>query len=417
MSHAYRIPRRVTAAFFVLAAVAWLIFAAAVLALMFHRAVRDAVLEPVLRRPVLIFESDDWGFGPPQQAQALTALSRLLSSMRNRDGDCPVMTLGVVLAGPDTKIIRANAATEYARVTLGDGELEPTRDAMLEGRAKGVFALQLHALEHFWPPSLMKAAERSAPVREWLIGDAYPKTEALPAHLQSRWVDASVLPSQPLPASLVADAARLEQQVFDEVFGSPPEVAVPPTFVWTADVERAWADHGIRCVVTPGARYERRTAEGKLDAPAARIRNGEVGDTGVRYVVRNGYFEPLLGHTAAGAWEAFARNTASGRPTLFETHRFNFEASSCESALRELARLLECVLARRPDVAFMSTARLAAAYAEGPALIETRWSARLHCILARLREQSRLYKLARVTGVLLPAWILWRATSGALRTA
>ncbi|MCA1926328.1 MAG: hypothetical protein LDL16_08645, partial [Thiobacillus sp.] len=39
--------------------------------------------EPVLRRPVLIIESDDWGAGPLAQAGALAALADTLQRVRD----------------------------------------------------------------------------------------------------------------------------------------------------------------------------------------------------------------------------------------------------------------------------------------------------------------------------------------------
>ena len=61
-----------------------------------------------------------------------------------------------------------------------------------DGMARGVFALQLHGLEHFWPPTLM--ASGAAAVAAWLRQPVPATTERLPSHLQSRWVDAGTLP-------------------------------------------------------------------------------------------------------------------------------------------------------------------------------------------------------------------------------
>jgi len=49
------------------AAAAWLFACAAVLAIAFRRELADAWREPVLAAPVLIVESDDWGYGPLEQ--------------------------------------------------------------------------------------------------------------------------------------------------------------------------------------------------------------------------------------------------------------------------------------------------------------------------------------------------------------
>jgi len=42
--------------------------------------------EPVLRYPVLVIESDDWGAGPLEQAQALDALHQVLQGHRDQTG-------------------------------------------------------------------------------------------------------------------------------------------------------------------------------------------------------------------------------------------------------------------------------------------------------------------------------------------
>src|ERR1700688_2869907 len=106
----------------VAAIVIWLAVSSALLAFAFRRALSAAWREPVLRAPVLILESDDWGYGPQVQAERL--------------GRHPVATLGIVLAGPDTERIRADGCRMYHRVTLADPRLASVREAMLRGAAR-----------------------------------------------------------------------------------------------------------------------------------------------------------------------------------------------------------------------------------------------------------------------------------------
>jgi hypothetical protein len=123
------------------AIVIWLAVSSALLAFAFRRALSAAWREPVLRAPVLILESDDWGYGPQVQAEQLDRLADLLADFRDTLGRHPVATLGVVLAGPDTERIRADGCRTYHRVTLADPRLASVREAMLRGAARGVFAL------------------------------------------------------------------------------------------------------------------------------------------------------------------------------------------------------------------------------------------------------------------------------------
>lgn len=379
---------------------AWLLGSTAALAVWHRRALAAWWREPVLRRPVLIFESDDWGPGEAAHASALQRLAELLAAHRDRDGRHPVMTLGVVLALADTRRIREAEVTEYFRVYLES--CDEVAAAMRAGVERGVFAPQLHGLEHYWAPALLARAWRDAEVKAWLTAEGLPRSEALPAPLQSRWADAAQLPTRPL-ADIEIDAAVAEEVGrFRQVFGVPPAVAVPPTFVWTPVVERAWARHGVRCVVTPGRRYGGRDEKGRPLAEGDAIVNGAPGAGEVIYVVRDDYFEPARGHTAARALRALRLKTGLGRPTLLEMHRYNFidDAAVAERAYAEIAALLDQVVAAYPDVAFLSTEALAEILrARDPAWVEAGHRRRLGAWAARVRTHHALWRWSRLTGL------------------
>ena len=72
----------------------------------YARDLRRSWREPVLRYPVVIFESDDWGAGPLDQAKALADLREILARFKDRMGRTPVATLGIILATADTQRIR-----------------------------------------------------------------------------------------------------------------------------------------------------------------------------------------------------------------------------------------------------------------------------------------------------------------------
>jgi len=373
--------------------------------------------EPMLKQPVLIIESDDWGAGPPEQAEQLARIAAVLASHVDRAGQKPVMTLGVVLSVADCARILADGLRHYHRKSLDQAEFAATLAAIKRGAKGGVFALQLHGEEHYWPPALLAAARADSKVAAWLRGTDIPRTELLPAALQSRWIDATELPSKPLPSGEIGTAALAEVARFRNIFGKGPKVAVPPTFIWNDVVEAAWGGAGVQVVVTPGRRYVARDAEGEPSAEGAAIVNGDRGAAGITYLVRNDYFEPARGHQAERGLAALAAKTRAGRPTLLETHRINFlgDAALADAAIRELDRLLALALRAFPNLLFLSTEELASQIRRGdPRLIERRLSARLHVWLRRLWGISRLRKLAWVTGVIVPACLVylltWRGT-------
>jgi hypothetical protein len=366
--------------------------------------------EPMLKRPVLIIESDDWGPGPEGDARDLNRLAEHLRTFADRDGNPPVMTLGVVLALPDSRRIRIDRGAHYHRLTLGDQRFAPIVDAMLQGRSAGVFALQLHGMEHFWPEAIMKAARSDDAIRVWMTEQELPDAQSLPSPLQSRWTDASGLPSAELSPEAIAGAVSEEVGTFAAVFGSSPRVVVPPTFVWSSEVERAWAEAGVVTLITPGRQFTVRDRTGRPAAPAKRwLVNGQRGEGRIRYLVRDIYFEPALQHTAEQCLKALADKVRLARPALVETHRFNFATDdrTAEQSFRELDRLLRGALTRYPELLFMSSERLSTAIAERDgALLETNMRKCLSVWLERLREIPRLSRLAWISGLIFPYFIL-----------
>lgn len=368
--------------------------------------------EPVWRCPILVIESDDWGAGMLSQAAALDNLRKLLNGHCDHIGRHPVMTLGIVLAIADTEAIHAATDRKYLSVILDDARLASVLAALRTGIAEGVFAPQLHGMEHYWPAAVLVAAQTDKRVGAWLTGDALPSTEDLPSPLQSRWTAATALPSLPLSISEINEAVATEARTFQHIFGMTAQVAVPTTFVWNDEVERAWSAHGVRCIVTPGTRFEYRDAQGRPAGDGRKILNGECGQNDVLYVVRDQYFEPAFGHSAEHGLVALARQTACARPTLLETHRFNFLGESASAAMQELNNLLDKACATYRTLRFLSTQEIAEAMVhKDTELIETNVRPRLRAWLVRIHILPRFTKLARLTGFVLPLRLLgkWAA--------
>lgn len=310
-----------------------------------------------MRHPVLILESDDWGADAPArvnaQAEALVQLAGLLGSLRDGAGRKAVMTIGLVSGILDRQRLGEGGAG--GRLTLDHPSQAPVLAALRLGVAEGVFAIQWHGLEHYWPQALL--TRRSDPeIAAWLAGEA--PTESLPVSLQSRWVDAAALPTRPLPAAAIRRAVQEEAALLKKLFGLVPTVAVPNTFVWNDEVERAWFEAGVRFVVTPGARYIGRDDAGRLVADRQGIRAGEAAPTGVHYLVRDVYFEPARGHEPERLLAGLAARARAGRACLVETHRFNYLGEGAAAARQALRYALEAALERHPDLRFASSAEL-----------------------------------------------------------
>lgn len=397
------------------AVVGWVTAGTVLLWVAYRETLRRLWREPVLQQPVLIIESDDWGAGPQEQAAQLDRIAAVLAGYRDHVGRKPVMTLGIVLGVVDGARVLADRLRSYHVKHLDEPDFAATLEAIERGMKAGVFSAQLHCEEHYWPPTLLGAARSIPEIAVWLTGMDGPRTELLPPALQSRWIDSTVLPAKALQISEIRDAVQSEVACFRRVFGTGPRVAVPPTFVWNDAVEAAWAECGVQFVVTPGRRFESRDGRGEPIAVGRAIVNGDCGRTGVRYIVRDDYFEPARGHRAEQALVALVAKTRAGRPTLLETHRANFISGTpvAEAAIGEIDRLLALALKLFPGVVFMSTEDLATRLHRRDAnLVANQVALRIHIWLRRLWNVSRLRKLAFLTGTVIPGIALYWATWG-----
>ena len=373
------------------------VFGSGVLIFLYRRDLQRMWREPVLRYPILILESDDWGAGPLSQASALREIGATLDRHRDATGRAPVFNLALVLAVPDGPAIRAGGA--YHRIFLDDPMLDAVLSALQAGRSRGVFALQLHCMEHCWPDALV--ASDDARVKEWLLQPAPAATENLPSHLQSRWVDATRLPSQQHPAEAMRAAVAEEVQTYARIFGVPPKVVVPPTFVWTREVELAWAEQAIECIVTPGWRSTFRNADGFPDGDEGPMVNGDRAGS-VTYLVRTDYFEPARGRDAFHALGALDRAASEGRPCLLENHRDNFinDPQTRQYSLAELDKVYRGALERHRDLRFLSTWEMSCILRDrDPQWLIIGLSERLPFLWMRLRHTGRLWKLMALTGL------------------
>lgn len=362
--------------------------------------------EPVLRHPILIIESDDWGAGPLSQATALREIADVLGQHRDATGRPPRFNLALVLAVPDGAAIRAHGA--YRRICLDDPLFESVLSALRDGQSRGVFALQLHGIEHYWPDALM--ASDDTQVKDWLAQAAPATTERLPAHLQSRWVNATSLPSTPHSAAAIRAAVAEEVHAYVRIFGVPPKVVVPPTFVWTRETELAWADQGLECIVTPGWRYTFRNVQGLPAGDEGPIVNGDRAGRLI-YLARTDYFEPARGRDAAHALRVLGRALAEGRPCLLENHRDNFinDPQMRQHSLVELDKVYREALAQHADLRFLSSWELGHILRDrDPQWLITSFPERLPFLWERLRHAGRLWKLMALTGLAAIAGLIVR---------
>src|SRR6266851_4471654 len=110
---------------------AWMAFGTVLIAWVYRETLLAFWREPVLKRPVLIVESDDWGPAGDDDAVRLERLARLLRGYPDRRGRSVVLTLGIVLALPDAPRIAADGG--YHRILLTDERSSAVLHAIRSG--------------------------------------------------------------------------------------------------------------------------------------------------------------------------------------------------------------------------------------------------------------------------------------------
>lgn len=383
----------------------WLLLSNAVLLSCYRRKLRQFWLEPSFKQPVVLFESDDWGPGPVEHAQALEQIQNVLAQARDYRGHCAHMTIGTVLSIPDADQIKLSDYKTYSGIDLCSPQFDAVLTSLKNGWQKGLLSLQLHGREHFWPATLLAAIQEDDDLKSWLDNNsAY--TEKLPSELQSRW-------NTPTNVTEIALAVKQETELFKRCFGFAAEVAVPPTFVWNEQVEISWRSQGIHTIICPGKRFVHRH-QGRFSYDLDLIVNLQTSSTGHTYLVRDQYFEPEFGHQWQDALEQVARCIKLGRPCLFETHRFNFinSATSCEHSLNQVEQLLQHTLKRWPACCFLSNTELVTLPQHDPdQLLEHNWRAKLKIWLARAHTLPRFRYFSMISGLSLGCWLLTQLPS------
>jgi hypothetical protein len=184
-------------------------------------------------------------------------------------------------------------------------------------------------------------------------------------------------------------------------------------------MERVWARLGAEVVVTPGTRYTARGTDGGLVSDGSVLCNGEPLCNDMVAAVRNGYYEPRLGHGVEEALRSFQDNLRCARPTLLESHGFNYVGGGGESGLRGLALLLEGLKERYPGIRFVSTLELMRELTGKRGSREMPLRCRLSIVAARLLAPPRLHRWRLLTGAVL--WLhlvaAWRPVAEVTRVS
>lgn len=343
---------------------------------------------------IIIFESDDWGSirMPSQKSfrilekagldlrsadaerynlndtlatpEDLAGLFDVLSSVKDTKGSNAIFTPVCILANPDFNKIRETDFMRYYYEPITDTfkkypGCENSFDLWREGISKRLFIPQLHGREHLNVISWMKA-----------LRDGEEQT--LKAFSEGCW--GFVPASYPLvdyqAAFLLNDPSELEYHkniiieaisLFEQLLGYRPEYFVPPNGPFNNVLNKTLAPNGIKYRYASKVQYE--------PAGYGKIRQilhyqGQKSGNGIRYIIRNCFFEPSQ---EGKSWVDSCLNEINiafklHKPAIISTHRVNYIGSlnvaNRDRGLRQLTELLKRILKNWPDAEFLTTPQL-----------------------------------------------------------
>lgn len=232
-------------------------------------------------RPLVLFQSDDWGrvgtrdqegleqlrstgielgerpydFYSLETAEDLNALSSTLQRHRDSIGRHPCLGMNFIVANLDAAAAISHRQAPLKFLPLAEGLPRGwTRPGLIEsyrsGIADGIFRPALHGTSHFCAPAVERNRNESSERAQllntfWRAGTPY-------IHWRMPWVGYEYWDSEKPNDERFLSAESQQELIghsvgtFAKLFSTLPRSACAPGYRANEDTHRAWAQHGIR---------------------------------------------------------------------------------------------------------------------------------------------------------------------------
>jgi hypothetical protein len=298
-------------------------------------------------RPLVVFQSDDWGrvglrdqegleqlraagialserpydFYSLETADDLGAVSEMLNRHRDSVGRHPCLLMNFLVANLDFERMSADGFRQIYTRFLAEGLPQPwNRPGLFEayrgGIAAGLFHPALHGITHFCRSAvernLAEDGDRSELLRTlWRVGTPY-------IHWRMPWIGYEYWdPEEPeddrfLPPSAQRELIGQAVGAFAKMFSALPGSACAPGYRSGEDTNKAWAQHGIRVA---------QNGPGALVPPHF--------DYGILQLSRTIEFEPAVNPALSveGCLRKAKACFKAGIPAIVSIHSINFHST------------------------------------------------------------------------------------------
>ena len=347
------------------------------------------------KRHLVVIESDDWGsvrmpsrevyeeflrrgirvdndayckYDALATKEDLTNLFEVLQSVKDKNGNHPVITANCVVANPIFSKIKESDYTEYFyepfTATLEKSEAhQGALDMWKQGMTARVFHPQLHGREHL-------------SVKKWLkiLQEGHPSTHA--AFELGTWgLTAQVDPTIDRYYMSAFDSSKDEDiaeynniiddaaNLFESIFGYKSKSFIATTYEWSPKIEPALIRNGVEYI--QGAISQKIPQENNDPKYVYRGFQGTRTRNGLIRLFRNCFFEPSTKHKYDFVTDCLNRIDIAfrhGKAANICAHRLNFIGSidkrNTDRTLPEFKILLQEITKRWPDVEFITSDQL-----------------------------------------------------------
>ncbi|MBS4040184.1 MAG: hypothetical protein KGZ81_06245 [Flavobacteriales bacterium] len=339
-----------------------------------------------ISQKIVVIESDDWGsirmpnknvfnellkagipvdksayckFDTLENEEDVTLLLEVLSSVKNREGENPILTANFVVANPDFQKIKASKFEYYYKESIYQtykrlSGHEKVLDIIHQGLNEGLIKPQFHGREHVNIPLWLELLQNNQDFKlafdhgVWgLSKDVFPYMQkSIQATYDSEDFE------------YCKNSIKEGLILFKDIFGFLSKSFIANNYIWPSEIEQTLFEGGVKHL--QGMKYQLfpMNIDGKRDK--RRIYFGQKNKLGMTYGVRNCSFEPIeLGGNAMRTLRQINVAFMLKKPAIISTHRINFSGGINKNTrnrnLKEFKCLLDNIVTKWPDVVFMSS--------------------------------------------------------------
>lgn len=300
--------------------------------------------------------------------QDFTFLFEILTSVKDKNKNHPILTANTIIANPDFKKIKNSDFTEYHFEEFTDTlKKYPNHinsfKLWKEGIDNKLFYPQFHGREHVnifrWLRSLQNNENNSRLAFE---NEIFGLKKFTSRGLRDGYMRA--LDFENLNQFRIIEESLTEGlEIFKNKFGYHSKSFIAPSYVWDKKVEKVLFKNGIKYL--QGISYQHFPKEGKVDLKKKYNYTGKKNKLNQRYLVRNVFFEPTLTGSNQPIEEALKRIEIAfkyNKPAIIGSHRLNYigfiSSKNRDKNLILFKDLLKRIVKKWPEVEFMTSDQL-----------------------------------------------------------